>query len=243
MKTLSYLFTLFLAFILFSCENENYEIVNDNSNTSVNSFTFTFEGKVYSSIAYNIDDSTMVLEDKNVDEIYSSLMKLPELATYIDDNGDLYFFKNEEELDNYLRPKTKVSFPSYPLPILRVHFYSGENYTGTKAPFSYGSGFLVPNDRMKYYLDRYYTNAYRLEVPDLRIWDFNDILTSFSISDVSEKPNASGVGQYNIRLYEHVGFKGNTVTFTGRDIKIASLAPYASIKNRVSAFRIYSRDY
>lgn len=191
------LFLLFLlSAFLFSCSNEFEEIkTQENTDELLSGQTqFTYKGKIYSS-NYEIVNSVFVYENKEVDELLTSLYENPTLAAYVGENGDMEYFDNIEEMkaikEKEISVTRAISTRAFPFPANRgVTFYEYPNYE--RASITYGpveealgripkwwndnfSSLATNSCSVTLYRDKDFTGAsitfgYNICVPDLRAY-------------------------------------------------------------------------
>lgn len=190
---------LMLSIIFFSCSTNDdgtFEEKNqpDFSSKSKDFIIFKYDGITYSSTFKYSEDSTIIFDNNNIEEIYNKLNQLPELATYIHKDGTIELFENseilEKEIVKQMRLKSEIanSFPNSPTTNRMIDLFVDKDCTGRYMPFQAG------------------------EYPDLNAYNFNDMLTSFKLyRDRLNNRNTTVI------LYRDGYYQGNSISFSCTD--------------------------
>ena len=111
-KTNIYACLFVSVMILFSScdfnEISNFELPEKEKNIKNDIFEFIYKGKQYSS-TYQILDSCIVYDNKNVAETIDSLKKNINLVTFLHDEGSIEFFNDKYDLDQNLIIMPKIT--------------------------------------------------------------------------------------------------------------------------------------
>ena len=123
--------TIFL-YLFISCSNDDIDVANINGTTTAETFRFVYKGINYSSPYHFDENSTIVLHDAEVYELYKKLKSLPELATYIKEDNSIEFFDNYaqaiEATENRLTLRREVPFQ--PFEYIIIELYDSKEYQG-----------------------------------------------------------------------------------------------------------------
>ncbi len=195
---------VFIGIAFISCENEDEVGIPDNT-PNLKSVSFIYEGVAYSS-TYEFDkDSLMVFDNNEVEALYARLDSMPELATYVHNNGMVEYFDNSA----IAAEKNSINNSNVKTPTLRlsasgsITLYEHANMGGKAVSWSfvdtlnpYSFGIQVP------LLQKYFSPP-----AAVTYINFNDMTSSFSV-------NLSGsYRQCNVTFYEHKDYGGKSLTF------------------------------
>lgn len=121
MKKISRLFLFaFIGIGLFSCGNEDL-VEDSNPSPNVKKLEFIYDGVTYSSSYTLNEESIMVIDDKNVSELYERLCNLPELSIYVNEDGVEEYFENSEmalqslNVEDSSQPQSKSTIIIFPI--------------------------------------------------------------------------------------------------------------------------------
>ena len=195
---------LFLSFLsiafLFSCQMEENELVSVSDNNS-EKIEFTYKGNLYSSNFY-YQDTIMVIENAEVNDIYQTISSLPELATFVNESGAIYYFDSYNEQMEYLeknfKPEETLSTRATVDPYCILSLYKDINYGSTRIELTTTS----------------------THQGDLGDHNFNDQLSSFRMA---------ATVPYMVTFYRDKDFGGVTITF--HTLPITNQVEVSNLKN------------
>lgn len=133
MKTLTHLFWGAICLLLItSCNHDDLDTSIHSEVDQSETFQFIYKGVNYSSTYHFDRDSSIILHNTEINELYQKLKNLPELATYIQEDNSIEFFDTYEqaieESDN--RPTLRRERPFQPFQYIIVEFYDQLGYQG-----------------------------------------------------------------------------------------------------------------
>ncbi len=179
-----------MGLVLYSCNNEDFDVPVNNGSSVSKKIDFTYQGKSYTSTYQQVNDSVIVLEDSKVNKLYQDLMSLPDLAIYYNEDGRMSFFDDFKSLQADLKNKRNTYSPN----TAKTAGYSGEIYLYEHA--GAGGSYL-----------KFVVEENGLYIPDLGIpYNFNDRMSSFSIST-----NASY--RYTVNIFRDPHYGGRSISF------------------------------
>lgn len=128
---------MILSFLFVSCsQNEIEEFTNESEEC----LEFRYLGKKYCS-KITLDNNSVICEDKETQVIYHKLANNPNLAVFVDENGDIEYFDSYEQVLNHIRQtnslKTNdniVTRAKYAAKAT-VSFHADANYKGENRSF------------------------------------------------------------------------------------------------------------
>jgi hypothetical protein len=209
MKTNFFIIAILSVVLFFSCQTGENELA-PASNDDFEKIEFTYKGNFYSSNFY-YKDAIMVIENAEVDDIYQKISSIPDLATFVKENGAIYYFDSYNEQMEYLEknfkpeggPTTRADADADPYCILSL--YKNINYGSTRLEFTTTSS----------------------RQGDLRDNNFNDELSSFRMA---------ATVPYMVTFYRDKDFGGATITFhtlpITNQVEVANLGGYNCSSNR-----------
>ena len=181
------------TFFTFSCsQDETIKLSQDNANKEV--ANFTYKGIEYSS-SFIIENNDIRILDPKINEIYQTILDLPELAILVYSENKVEFFDNYQELtkaqtNNNLKnikqtPNTRIITERQNWGTLEL--FKDANYTGRKLTFTFS------------------TNNY--EIGNLCDYDFNDDMSSFRIHN-------SKTNIYRVTFFADAFYQGRSISFS-----------------------------
>ncbi len=167
-KLTKLLLILVLGSLMFSCSNDEFDNSRETPLSQLRNIEFIYNGITYTS-AYTInEDSILVFDNQDVAKIYEEISAFPDLCTYIHPNGVEEYFENAIAA---LQNKKIVNENQQLMPNLRVsnveglvNFYEHSNKQGRILFFRFGNE--------------------GIQIPDLRVHKFNDMISSFFATTV-----------------------------------------------------------
>lgn len=195
-------FCLFVGISSFfiGCQNEMDEVSSSGVQTKASSnviesttLAFSYKGQSYSSECQLIGDSTIIL-DENVRQVADQLALLPELVTYINPDGAIEYFDNQNQLKEYLSRSSRISEPYLDINAVKLIMYDDQ-----------------------YFKDRSLTFTEPIAVPQLKDspYKFNDKMSSF-IVDITHHELGSGRWRNSrvlVTFWEDDHFKNHSLSF------------------------------
>ncbi len=196
MKKLLTLFILLICIIInfSSCEQNSIEENTKATEQMPESINFKYQGKSYTS-SYQVIDKDIVYSNKEVKELLEKFTSNPNLATLIDENGNVEYFDNYKELYTHLSIPatfsnivTKATSPA----IASCSIYVNTKYKGSSKKFTTtgkGNG-------------AYYTNL-------------STIGFANNISSIKLNANPPYIGSYNVHvtLWDQTNYTGHSITW------------------------------
>ncbi|MBD8347002.1 hypothetical protein [Dysgonomonas sp. HGC4] len=189
MKKLTLLFSLIgLCLFFVACEKEGVDDLKAHDateNLNLPLLNFTYKGIPYSSVYTISSDSSIILKDEIVNNLYQSLQSIPTLATYIHQNDHIEYFDNFTDL--------------------QAHFKPIENPNSLRAGDT--SSYLT------LYADKDFRgNTYSVTGSVKVDWvgkDFNDKATTFKMGTSS----SFGYSTYHVTFFKDAGFRSSSLSF------------------------------
>lgn len=193
-KLLTHLFVLACIVAGFSsCEQGNLEeMVNEPSQV----ISFKYHGETYIG-TYQVIGKNIIYNNKDIQKIQKELANNPNLATFVDEKGNVEYFSSYDELRANIPssnepPLSSVATKQAAPIIANLSIYSKAKYKGSSKTFNataQGMG-------------AYYTNL-------------SAIGFSKNISSLKLKVNASNIGPdfVHVTLWDQVGYKGHSITW------------------------------
>jgi hypothetical protein len=226
---------LLLAFIasitLFSCSNDDFN-TQDEKPIKNDNFTFIYNNVKYSSPYHYDKDSTIILDDKETNELYTKLQNLPELASYIKDINIIEYFDNSEIALTTLE-KRPIFRTSLPFTSFKLTLFSDRGYKGRTS---------IIESRVDES-----NSSYQYMLTDLGYRDFDNILSSFHVllytnGRLPTSGRSYPKGAFKLFLHENtLSNGGKTLIFDyqgkSSDIRCIDLRTY-KWDNKVSALRV-----
>lgn len=181
-----------IAISLASCEQSNTETPN-LANEKMGTVSFKYNGKSYHS-EYQTDGKIITYSNEEVKEVIEELSNKPNLATYINENGQIEYFNDYESLKSILPQNTSVSTTTKAggQTIASLSIYANTNYKGSSKTFQAtdtGTG-------------AYYTN--------LSAIGFSKNISSLKLN---ANPPYIGINAVHVTLWDQIGFKGHSITW------------------------------
>lgn len=231
-------FCLFLGItsLFIGCQSEIEEVPSAGLQTKASSdliesttLSFSYKGQSYSSKCEVIGDSTIIL-DENVRQVATQLALLPELVTYINLDGSIEYFDNQEQLKGYL---------------LRTSSRIAEFYPDIDAV-----ELIMYDDQ--YFKDRSLSFTEPIAVPQLKDspYKFNDKMSSFKVFITSQE---LGHGRWRnsrvlVTFWEDDHYKNHSLSFLLFEDGLGPTLPGISMfrVDRMRAYPLYpgsSKDW
>lgn len=193
---------------MFSCESDLTRESPQNL-TKSNIITFVYNDMLYTS-TYDEVDSTLKIDNEKVAELYFKLNELPNLATYLRQDGLIEYFDNSELAmnkiintinNNYLRNNGYN-----PVITGKVSLYSNANLNGEVfyCPITLISGNILEAQFGSFVNDWDPTPIQKV--------NFNDKTTSCRV-DANSVMNGIHIKECVLTLYENYNFKGKSIIF------------------------------
>ena len=119
-------------FFLTSCNNDDLDLSSSNEVNNTETFSFVYKGINYSSPYHFDKDSTIILGDTEVNELYKQLKNLPELVTFVNENSVIEFFDNYDQAIELItnRPSLRIATGFQPFQYIILEFYDKPAYQG-----------------------------------------------------------------------------------------------------------------
>lgn len=202
MKKISKLFLfVFIGVGLVSCGNEDL-IEGSESTISVKNLEFIYNDITYSS-PYTIEkDSILVIQDENVSALYEKLSNLPELATYVNENGVEEYFDNSEVALQQIINTSESNNLSLRVSGVNgtINLFADRNYKGRILGFNFSDGGLA--------------------IPDFGVYNYHDVASSLAVWATGGYMQGAAI------LYEHGNYGGRSIIFTFQPWDNIAHAPF-----------------